>query len=164
MPRAAGPKCRRRRTPVDELDRTVEMNLTHGHCFGPWDLQTRAEFARPWSTWRDEITSRWRAAFPGSRPAAAYLLGEIPPPAWRPGWRPLRTIPGIDVALPSNWLLQEHELEHLVEIGEVDRAEHRAALERLAGPEPTYHGRYKSIADEQEDRRQRWAPPPDEGL
>jgi hypothetical protein len=163
MPRAPGPKCRRRTTALDELDRTVEMNLGDGHAFGPWDLHSRADFARPWATWGPEITRRWIAAFPGSRPLAAYLLGEVEPPPWRPGWRPMRTIRGIDVVLPGNGFhKQEAELEHLDAIGLLTATERKAALARLDGPEATYHARYKSIADEQEHRRGPAPPPVDQ--
>jgi hypothetical protein len=152
MPRAAGPKCRRRRTAVDELDRMVEFNLTHGHGFGPWDLHSRVEFARPWAKWRDEITRRWIASHPGSRPAAAYLLGEIEAPPWEKRWRPMRPIRGIDVVLPEHGFHQSSaELEHLDRLGLISDDEWNAAVDRLDGSSP---GRceYQSVADEQEDR------------
>lgn len=157
MPRRVVTKCQRRGTPADQLDRCVEMNLTDGHAFGPWDIHTRSEFARPWAVWRDEITRRWVAAFPGSRPLAAYILGEIEPPPWRAEFRqPMRRIDGVEVRMPGhNYHKQLAELEHLDELGLIDDDEWELAVQRLAGPEATYHGRYRSIADDQDDERRR---------
>lgn len=33
---------------------------------------------REWAEWRDTILPKFIAAFPGKRPAAAYIVGEIP--------------------------------------------------------------------------------------
>lgn len=154
MPRRVVTKCAKRHTLADQLDHAVECNLVWGECFGPWDLHTRAEFARPWATWGDEITRRWKAAFPGSRPMACYLLGEIAAPAWQPGpplyWQALRRIEGIHVVMPGNWHKMYPELVHLDSLGMIDDDEWDRAIERLDSPDATYHGRYKSIYDEQE--------------
>lgn len=165
MPRRVAPKCARRNTPADQLDQTVELNLVWGECFGPWDLRSRADFARPWSIWRDEITRRWIEGFPGSRPMAAYILGEIAPPVWKPGpplhWRPLRQIEGVDVVMPGNWHKQYPELLHLDELGLVDDDEWNRAIERLDSEGATDHQRYLAIYDEQEAAGRMAAPPPD---
>lgn len=151
MPRKILSKCLRRGSAGETLNSTVEMNLTCGECFGHWDLRTRAEFARPWSIWGDEITERWRTAFPGSRPFALYILGEIEPATWEHEWpalrHPLRKIEGCSVEIADcGWQKTEHELRNLRRLGLVDAAELRAAKRRLASGDWTYHGRYQRIA------------------
>lgn len=153
MPRRPGPKCARRSSPESRLDRTVEMNLVDGSAFGVFDIHTRGEFARPWAKWGDEITRRWIVGFPGSRPMAAYILGEIPAPTWQhklPGLRrPLRPIAGLEVAIyDMGWHKLAPELEHLAAIGLVDDHEYELAAARLASRDATYHARYASLADE----------------
>lgn len=152
MPRRNAPRCPLRGSAADEsLDDTVEANLTGGDCFGHWDLRTRVEFARPWAKWGEEITARWRAAFPGSRPFAAYVLGEITPPSWRhelPALRrPLRKIEGCSVEIADcGWHKTIAELEHLDALGLIDDDEWDAATERFCAPDWSYHGRYQPIA------------------
>ncbi len=156
MPRRTVSKCIRRNTPDDQLVDTVEMNLTDGDCFGHWDLQSRVEFSRPWSRWGDEITRRWIAAFPGSRPMALYVLGLIPPPTWQHEVaalrHPLRRIAGVDIRIADTaWHKREPELEHLVALGLIDDDEHALALERLASRDGTYHARYENLSHDQGD-------------
>ena len=108
MPRKILGKCSRRGAAGDALDEQVESNLTCGHCFGHWDLRSRVEFARPWAIHGDEITRRWRAAFPGSRPMAMYILGLVEPPTWKHEWpalrHPLRAIEGSSVEIADSRL------------------------------------------------------------
>jgi hypothetical protein len=153
MPRKILTKCSRRGSTDDTLDDVVEMNLTGGDCFGHWDLRTRVEFARPWERWGAEITARWRAAFPGSRPMACYILGEIEPPTWMHEWpalrHPLRAIEGCTVRIAdTGWHKSEHELAHLDALGLIDRKEWRAAERRLDERDWSYHGRYPQISRE----------------
>jgi hypothetical protein len=153
MPRKILTKCSRRGSTDDTLDDVVEMNLTGGDCFGHWDLRTRVEFARPWQTWGEEILRRWRAAFPGSRPFAMYVLGEIPPATWVNDWpalrHPLRSIEGCTVQIADcGWHRTAHELEHLDALGLIDRKEWRAAERRLDERDWSYHGRYQQISRE----------------
>lgn len=150
MPRRVAPRCPVRGTTAEKLDALVEMNLTTGEAFGHWDLRALAEFARPWATFGDEITRRWRAAFPGSRPFAMYVLGEIPPPTWRHDWlglrRPLRRIEGCGVVIPDcGFHMGEAEFEHLVALGLIDRDEREEALDRLSEPGWSYYSRYDQI-------------------
>jgi hypothetical protein len=160
MPRRTIAKCNRRNMAPEHLDRMIEWNLCDGDGFGPWDLKTRHQFARPWARWRDEITRRWRAAFPGSRPMAAYILGEIPAPDWQAGWRPMRPIDGVTVVLPDTLFHKQlPELDHLDALGLVDDDEWNQAIDRLEAADATYHARYQSIADEQEDARARHTAP-----
>jgi hypothetical protein len=154
MPKRVVTKCPIRTTAADQLDRTVEMNLTDGHAFGPWDLHTRVEFSGPWARWRDEITARWVEAFPGSRPMAAYILGEIEPPTWQhklPGLRhPMRPIAGVEVRIADRgWHRTYEELVHLDQLGLIDDDEWNRAIERLDREDAHYSERYRSIADEQ---------------
>jgi hypothetical protein len=134
-----------------QLDAAIECNLLYGECFGAFDIEHRTEFARPWLAWRDELTARWVEAFPGSRPMAAYLLGEITPPVWQhplPAFRkPMRPITGINVSISdTGWHRGLPELDHLVEIGLVDDDEHALAVERLASLDPIDYRRYRKIA------------------
>jgi hypothetical protein len=153
MPRRTAPRCPIRGSSDEKLDDIVEMNLTSGDCFGHWDLRSRVEFARPWAIWGDEITHRWKVAFPGSRPMAAYILGEIEPATWVNDWpalrHPLRAIEGCTVQITDcGWHKTEHELRHLLAIGLIDTAERRAAERRLTETDWSYHGRYPSISRE----------------
>lgn len=153
MPRKILSKCARRGSAGDTLDELVEMNLTEGDAFGHWDLRTRVEFARPWATWGEEITRRWRAAFPGSRPMAAYILGDIEPASWVHEWpalrRPLRSIEGCTVEIADcGWHKTEVELRHLDDIGLIDAKERREAERRLAATGWSDYSRYEQIARE----------------
>jgi len=152
MPRRTVQKCTRHYA-GETISTTDELVLVWGHCFGvrAWEepLQSKAGFARLWSRWGVEITRRWIAAYPGSRPLGLYLVGRIEPPAWRHEWPALRhpvAIEGTVVIEDRAWQGREEELEHLVDLGLVDADEHEAALERLAGPEPTTGRRYEALA------------------
>ena len=151
MPRKILGKCSRRGSAGDALDEQVESNLTCGHCFGHWDLRSRVEFARPWAIHGDEITRRWRAAFPGSRPMAMYILGLVEPPTWKHEWpalrHPLRAIEGSSVEIADcGWRKTEHELAHLDALGLVDARERRYAERRFAERDWYLHSRYRSIS------------------
>jgi hypothetical protein len=151
MPRRTAPRCPVRGTAADELDAMVEFNLCNGSAFDHWDLRTRTEFARPWEVWGDEITRRWRIAFPGSRPFAMYVLGLIPPATWVNSWpalrHPLRSIEGCTVRIADTaWHKTEHELAHLDDLGLIDNRERRDANRRLAEWGWSYYGRYEQIA------------------
>jgi hypothetical protein len=152
MPRRAVTKCSRRHA-GERPGQTEELCLVWGHCFGvaDWErpLESRAEFSRLWGRWGAEITRRWSKAYPGSRPVGSYLAGEIEPPAWRhelPALRhPVRI--GEELAIEDRaWHCREIELDHLVGLGIVDDDEYEAALERLAGSEPTAGRRYEALA------------------
>jgi hypothetical protein len=134
MPRRTAPRCPIRGSADETLDQLVEMNLVGGDAFGHWDLKTRVEFARPWAVFGAEITRRWRAAFPGSRPMACYILAEIEPATWKNEWpalrRPLRAIEGCTVEIADcGW----HKTD---------------AERRLAEPGWSYYDRYESIVRE----------------
>lgn len=151
MPRRTVTRCTRRTVAADQLDALVEWNLTAGECFGAFDLESRGEFARPWAVWADEITRRWSEAFPGSRPMAVYILGELPAPSWchrLPGLRrPLRPIRGVDIEmLDVGWHRLLPEAEHLADIGAIDGDEYDRALARLAADDAIDHRRYRPVA------------------
>jgi hypothetical protein len=142
MPRRNAPTCRLR-SPDDRIDATVEINLTRGDCFGIGDLTSRSAFAAAWDDWGDELLPRYVAQFPGSRPMAAYILGEIEPPTWTnpiPLCRhPFRSIDGGTVRLAdTSWHRGRAELEHLDALGLIDDDEWEAAVARLAAPAVTY--------------------------
>ena len=154
MPSRKAPRCGRTRGLPDRIDELVEMNLTYGDAFGLDDQRRLVDFTRPWSRWRAEITARWVEAFPGSRPLAAYIVGEITPPSWQhelPALRrPFRPIEGGTVTMPdTGWHQGQAELDHLDELGLVDADEHDRALARLEGEDATYHGRYRPLAHQQ---------------
>jgi len=153
MPARIAPRCPRRGSTGETLGQVVELNLTCGDCFGLWDLRTIAEFRRPWATWGDEITRRWRTAFPGSRPFAMYVMGLIPPATWKHEWpalrHPLRAIDGCTVEIADcGWRKTEHELRHLDDLGLIDAKERRDAERRLAAIGWSDYSRYESIATE----------------
>jgi hypothetical protein len=142
MPRRTAPTCRRVSS-REMVDATVEINLIRGDCFGFADLTTRAAFAVAWSDWGDELLPRYVAQFPGSRPMACYILGEIEPPTWTnpiPLCRhPFRSIDGGTVRLAdTTWHRRRAELEHLDALGLIDDDEREAAVARLAGPSVAY--------------------------
>jgi hypothetical protein len=144
-----------RRGGRDTIRLTVECDLTWGHVFGvtDWELKTIHEIADQWRRWGDEITRRWIAAYPGSRPMAHYLLGLIPPCRWQhelPALRhPLRRIEGCSVEIADvGWHNSPRELDHLVELDVVDQAERRAAVERWQGRNPTGPSRYRPLAED----------------
>lgn len=152
MPRRTVQKCGRRHAGAT-LSTTDELCLTIGHAFGvrDWEepLQSQAGFRRLWSQWGTEITTRWIEAYPGSRPAGAYAVGEIEPPAWQHEVDALRhpvAIAGTIVIDDAAWHCREIELDHLVGLGLVGDAEYEAAIQRLAEAEPVAAGRYRSLA------------------
>jgi len=152
MPRRTVQRCTRRHG-GETISTTDELCLVWGHVFGvaDWEqpLQSRSAFSRLWSRWGRELTRRWTEAYPGSRPLGCYLAGEIQAPAWRHEAEALRhpvRIGGEVVIEDRAWHGREAELDHLVDLGLVDDDEHEAALERLAGPEPTTGRRYEALA------------------
>ena len=150
MPSRKAPRCSRTRSLADEIDKLVEMNLCWGDACGVEDLRRFIDFARPWAKWRAELTARWVEAFPGSRPLAAYITGEIVPPPRHNApdpRRPFRTLEGETVPLPDiGWHQRQEELEHLDELGLIDAHELDRALARLESDDATYHGRYRPLA------------------
>lgn len=142
MPRRTVNRCARR-ADGQAIDETTELLLTHGHCFGvaAWEqpLQARSELARLWNRWGDLLTARWIQAYPGSRPMALYLLGELPAPTWRhelPALRhPVRV--GGELAIADRaWHGRRVELEHLDELGILADDERELAITRVDGPDP----------------------------
>jgi hypothetical protein len=154
MPSRKAPRCGRTRGLPDQIDELVEMNLTYGDAFGLDDLRRLVDFTAPWARWKVEITARWAEAFPGSRPLAAYITGDIAPPSWQhelPALRrPFRAIEGGTVAMPDiGWHMTQAELDHLDHLRLIDADEHDRALARLEGEDATYHGRYRPLAHQQ---------------
>jgi hypothetical protein len=151
VPRRTVTKCTRRA--AAELAQTDELCIARGHCFGVsgWErpLASRAEFVRLWRRWGDEITERWIDAYPGSRPLAAYVLGEIPAPAWThelPALREPVTLERVVVIEDRGWHRQEIEVDHLADLGVIDDDEHDRAILRLESPDAACHRRYRPIA------------------
>jgi hypothetical protein len=152
MPRRTATRCTRRYA-GDTIGTVEELCLLWGHCFGirDWEeaLQSRPDFSRLWSRWGAELVTRWVAAYPGSRPLGCYVAREILPPAWRheiPALRHPVRIGGEVVIEDRAWHGHEVELDHLVEIGVVTGDEYEAAVERLAGGQPTDVHRYEALA------------------
>jgi len=61
----------------------LEYQLEHALLFGVGSagnvvLRELIVWQREWSEWRDTIMPKFNEAFPGRRPAAAYITGEIP--------------------------------------------------------------------------------------
>lgn len=154
MPRRVAPKCGRRHA-GGRLSVTDELCLTGGHAFGvlEWEeaLRSPAVFRRLWSRCGEEITRRWIAAFPGSRPMGSYVVGEIEPPAWRHELPPLRhpvKIAGEVVIADRAWHMGEVELDHLDDLGLIDDEERRLAVARLDASDARLYSKYRALADD----------------
>lgn len=154
MPARKVTRCGRRYG-IDQLGELDELVLCGGHAFGvkAWEvaLDSMDTLAALWRRWGPEITTRWRDAYPGSRPLAAYLVGDIEPPAWvheLPALRHPVRVGGILVLADRGWHTRLEELDHLVAIGEVDDDEHDETLERLS--RPTDHSAYQALASPDE--------------
>jgi hypothetical protein len=145
MPRAAA-KIRRRHMhgQAEVLTDETEEHLVHGLYLmvGPPAMFTTVDQWRlAWDRWRDVVLPKVITHRPGTRPAACYITGEIPP---RPLLTPLPEVHGwwhIDVHdrrggtarhylnMPAPYL--EPEATYLHRLGIVDAAElgrHRAWL------------------------------------
>lgn len=64
-------------------ERRLEYALEHALMFGLGSagnvlIRELAIWQREWSQWRETILPKFIAAFPGKRPAAAYIVGEVP--------------------------------------------------------------------------------------
>lgn len=150
MPARKVTRCGRRYG-LDQIGEIDELVLCNGHAWGvrAWEVALDSEdtLAHLWKRWGEELTARWRDAFPGSRPIAGYLVGEIPPPAWAhelPALRYPVRVGGRVVIADRGWHLREEELEHLVGLGLVDDDEHDRALDRLDRPHD--HLAYRPLA------------------
>ena len=127
----------------------VEETLLHGVPLilgPPAPLRTIEEWQREWSRWRDVILPKCIEHRPGTRPAAQYVLGEIPartlavalPPVH--GWWHIevrKSAGGID----THWLnvpppFMVPEARHLYREGIIDAAELRRHREWMARPNP----------------------------
>jgi hypothetical protein len=124
----------------------LEYQLEHCLLFGRGSggqlvIRHLDVFKREWSLYREEILPKFIDAFPGRRPAAAYIVGELPQ-------RPM----GIDIPLdhPARgqrvYVIGDHqdgfwhcdypepyqrnESAWLYEIGAIDKAEHVASRGR----------------------------------
>ena len=69
----------------------LEWQTEHAMLFGLGSrgnvvLRELCQWRREWAKWRDAILPKFIEAFPGRRPAAAYICGELP---LRPIQRPL---------------------------------------------------------------------------
>jgi hypothetical protein len=63
--------------------RTLEYQLEYALVFGTGSagnalIRELAVWHREWREWRDTIMPKFIEAFPGRRPAAAYICGELP--------------------------------------------------------------------------------------
>ena len=156
MPRRTAPKCSLRTRATGRISMLEEMSLVWGTTIIP-DLEftTRDQFAKPWAIWGEEVTRRWIDAMPGSRPMAAYILGEIPPATWENEWpairHPLRPIAGVDVVIADTaWHTTWNELEHLDDLGLIDDQERDRAHKRLRSPSSSHCGEYAWMYDPDE--------------
>jgi hypothetical protein len=141
-----------RRIPVavnQTIGLDVESNLMWGHFFGIGDIEDFHTLQANWRTFGKAITERWIEAFPGSRPMAAYLCGDIPPWVWEnpteSSRHPIRSIRGLQVTLDTSGHMLEPELEHLEQLGLLTDEEWKAADRRLDDPYPTNLSRYRRL-------------------
>jgi hypothetical protein len=126
----------------------VELDLVAGDAFGVFDIGSREEYVEAWRLHRDAILPAWIASFPGSRPVAAYIDGELPPWKWRHrrhiSRRMLRDDLGVQMDL--NGHRTDVELQHLADIGVLDEAEIALAEARLSKPDNDLLSRYQRVA------------------
>lgn len=155
MPRRTVTKCGRRRG-VDRIDTLDEIVLCEGHAWGvrSWEtaLDSMDTLAALWRRWGEQLTARWREAYPGSRPMGAYLTGQIAPPDHaheRPALRLPVRVAGEIVIADRRWHEREEELEHLAALGIVGDREYDLALTRLDAPAMA-HRRYRPLASPNE--------------
>jgi hypothetical protein len=136
----------------------IELPQEHccvwGHAWGFSDLLDIVDFEAAWRRWGAEIESRYRAAFPGSRPAAVYYLGLVPAPTWMAQNPPSRFMSPIIRGcrcerFDLNVLTKEHEFRHLLDLGVLDDQEVAAARKRFKSDDATEYSRYQSIYREQ---------------
>jgi hypothetical protein len=122
---------------VAALSAPTEWEITHwqGLWIGGLGFETHAEFVDAWESFRDLVLPAWIATMPGSRPFAAYVVGEIPvPPMLDPplGIRDGRTIGNATYHAGRRYGIgAEPELEHLVGLGLIGATEERAARLRI---------------------------------
>jgi len=151
VPRRTVSRCPTRATGADgpRITLPIEENLTAGSCWGFADFRTLAEYQTTWHLFGAEITRRWITAFPGSRPLAAYIVGEITPPDWvhpDPVLRhPLHEITGLTVAIDTAFHRNQFEFDHLLDLGLIGDAERQLAEERLDSPGATHFARYRPL-------------------
>lgn len=125
----------------------LEYELEHCLLFGKGSggqlvIRHLELFEREWKRWREVILPKCAAAFPGRRPAAAYITGELPMRPVQidmPLTHPLRDIRSLYVIGDDGtgfWYrdwpepYQRAEARWLFEIDEIDEAELRAAAGR----------------------------------
>jgi len=124
---------------VHRCDYQLEHALLFGRgSLGQVVIRELDVWRREWAEWRDTITPKFIAAFPGKRPAAAYITGEIPQRPIEvelPLASPLRQSRCVYVVdreandgftyadLPEPY--QRDEAWHLFDAGVIDEAERR---------------------------------------
>lgn len=125
----------------------LEYELEHCLLFGKGSsgqlvIRHQEVFAREWQQWRSVILPKFIEAFPGRRPAAAYITGELPLrpveieiPADHPA-RDRRRLYVIADDRNGFWYcdwpepFQRDEAAWLYEIEAIDRAEYLAGRRR----------------------------------
>lgn len=135
MPRRQPRKCEPK-VGGPSLDRSTELCLTYGHSFGVGELEDPRDWAIAWQRFGGAILRNYIKAFPGSRPAALYLLGELPSFGCHPK-KILRHLVRIgDRSMDTSLHRRREELELLTERGIVSLDEARAGEARLATTHP----------------------------
>jgi len=99
--------------------------------------EDRGAYAILWKRYGAEILREWIEDFPGTRPMALYLLGEIEPPMVQRlasgDRRPLEF--GGSIVIPDRcWHATNVEFSHLVRLGVVAGDERRIAREIYGRP------------------------------
>jgi hypothetical protein len=124
----------------------TQLCLCYGHSFDVGELEKPQDWAIAWGRFKGRIMAEYVAAYPGSRPAACYLLGEIAP--YRPHPTEILRHPvkvggrSLDTAL-HGW---QEECDHLVALGLLTDREIDEANARLDSPEPTSWHRMPQVA------------------
>jgi hypothetical protein len=143
---------------MDILDAEVEEALVRGRGLlgTPPELHTLENWRAMWAKWRDVVLPKVIEYFPGTRPAACYIVGEIEP-------RPLQVPPPLNNCLFKVYIgsergggvwfhdypepYQRDEARHLRDLGIIDDAELKRYRRWMRGEDrreyPHEQGRYE---------------------
>ncbi len=158
MPRMPAKIRKRFQEGIDILDAEVEETLVRGRGLlgTPPELHTLEDWRVMWAKWRGVVLPKVIEYFPGTRPAACYIVGEIEP-------RPLQAPPPLNNCLFKIYIgsergegvwfhdypepYQRDETRHLRDLGIIDDVELKRYRRWMRGEDrreyPHEQGRYE---------------------
>lgn len=122
-----------------KLDPILRWQLLWGDYFGIRPTLTRSQTAEAWQRHGHILLEQYMRAYPGSRPMACYILGEVEPlpPHPKPVLRAPLAIVGLEELIETTGHQREEELRHLLRLGVVQAEEEARARHRLEQPDAT---------------------------